>query len=101
MAVVLVVNLQPLEGQSDALVEAFSAAVPDVHAEPGCEYYALHRGDDGLVLIEKWSTGEQLAAHSTGEAVKAIGAAFEGKLAAPPDIRRLTPIPAGGPQGAI
>jgi quinol monooxygenase YgiN len=61
-------------GQRTALLEAFHAVMPQVHAEPGCIEYApaidtdhaigsAAFGPDSYVVIEKWSTKEALSAH--------------------------------------
>jgi quinol monooxygenase YgiN len=49
-------------------------------------------------MIEKWATPADADAHRYGDTVKKLGAAFEGKLAAPLDVHRLIPHPAGDPE---
>jgi quinol monooxygenase YgiN len=39
---VVVATITPQPDQIDAVREAILAAVPKVHAEPGCELYAVH-----------------------------------------------------------
>jgi quinol monooxygenase YgiN len=95
--VVVVATITPRPEAVDAVREALLAAVPQVHAEPGCELYALHEGDGGFVMVERWESPEALRAHGKAEALTALGAALEDKLAAPLDVRRLTAVPAGDP----
>lgn len=95
MSIVVVATLTPKPDAVDAVREALQAAVPAVHAEPGCELYALHEADGAFVMVEKWADDEAMKAHGKAEPLATLGAALAGKLAAAPDIRRLTPLPAG------
>ena len=102
MSVVVVATITPKADQIDAVREAILAAVPKVHAEPGCELYALHEGDGVFVMVERWESPEALRTHGKAEALTALGAALADKLAAPLDVRRLTAVPAGDPgKGAV
>ena len=72
--VVAVVTAKP--GQRDAILEAFRANVPAVHAEQGCIEYGpvidapgigasqAKIGDDTFMVIEKWESADALAAHA-------------------------------------
>ena len=102
MSVVVVATITPKADQVDAVREALLAAVPRVHAEPGCELYALHEGDGSFVVVERWESPEALKVHGRAEALTTLGGAIADKLAAPPDVRRLAPVPAGEPaKGAL
>lgn len=95
MSIVVVATLTPRPDAIDAVREALQAAVPKVHEEPGCELYSLHEADGSFVMVEKWADADAMKAHGTAEPLATLGAALAGKLAAAPDIRRLTPLPAG------
>ncbi|SFE15810.1 putative quinol monooxygenase [Blastococcus tunisiensis] len=95
MSVVVVATITPKPDQVDAVREAITAAVPKVHAEPGCELYALHEGDGSFVMVERWESPEALKVHGRAEALTTLGGELADKLAAPLDVRRLTPVPAG------
>lgn len=102
MSVVVVATITPKPDQVDAVREAILAAVPQVHAEPGCELYALHEGKGEFVLLERWESREALKVHGSAEPLQTLGAALADKLAAAPDVRRLTAVPAGDPvKGAV
>jgi quinol monooxygenase YgiN len=70
---IAVITAQP--GQRDALLAAFQANVPNVHAEPGCIEYAAtvdadgfselqaQLGPDTFIVVEKWSGPEALREH--------------------------------------
>ena len=95
MSVVVVAAITPKPDQLDAVREALLAAVPAVHAEPGCELYAVHEGDGQFVMVERWETPEALNVHGRAEALSTLGGQLADKLAAPLDVRRLAPVPAG------
>jgi quinol monooxygenase YgiN len=102
LSVVVVATITPRAGEQDAVREALLAAVPRVHAEPGCERYALHEQDGRFVIVERWESAEALAAHSRGVALAELGAALQGLTEGPSDVRRLTPLPTGDPgKGAV
>ncbi len=93
--IVVVAVFEPVEGMVDALREALVASIPAVHAEQGCELYALHdAADGGIYLVEKWTTVEDLDRHGTGEAVAALGRATA-ESCIDVKVTRMTPVPAG------
>jgi quinol monooxygenase YgiN len=95
VSVVVVATITPKPDQVVAVREALLAAVPKVHAEPGCELYAVHEGDGQFVMVERWETPEALNVHGRAEALSTLGGQLADKLAAPLDVRRLAPVPAG------
>ena len=77
-------------------------AIPKVHAEPGCEVYALHESDGEFVMVERWESADALDVHGKAEALTTLGGQLAGKLAGRPEVRRLTAVPGGDtPKGAI
>ena len=60
MSVVVVAIITPKADQVEAVREAILAAVPKVHAEPGCELYAVHEGRGHFVMVERWESPEAL-----------------------------------------
>jgi quinol monooxygenase YgiN len=71
----VVVEIQAKPGRREAVLNAFKANVPAVHAEVGCiEYTAFvdasgfgsfaPYGDDTFVVIEKWESASHLKAHA-------------------------------------
>ena len=97
MSVVVVATITPLPGEEDAVRAAILETIPKVHGEPGCELYALHEGTGEFVMVERWESADALAVHGTAEARRSLGAALAGKVAGPPEVRRLTAVPAGDP----
>ena len=99
MSVVVVATIYPVPEHRDEVVAAFTAAIARVHAEDeGCQLYALHDGDDRLVMIEKWSSEEALAAHSRGPALVQLNGRIAGKYLGDIDVQVLRPHPAGTQQ---
>ena len=103
MSVVVVATIRPLPEYRDEVIKAFTATISQVHAEDGCELYALNEGPDGrLVMIEKYASDEAVAAHRAGAGLAALREALGGKLSAPMDVQVLAPHPAGSPaKGAL
>lgn len=94
MSVVAVIR--PLPEHRQEVIAAFEQVIARVHAEDaGCELYALHEGDDQLVMIEKWATQEQLSSHGRSPAFAALNARIEGKLIGGLDVQVLRPTPGG------
>ena len=80
-------------GQRAAVLEAFQANVPAVHAEDGCiEYFAsvdtpdagpiqTAVGEDSFVVIEKWESMDHLKAHGASDHMKAYAGKVKDMLA--------------------
>ena len=102
MSVVVVATITPKPDQLDAVREALLAAVPKVHAEPGCELYALHEGKEEFVMVERWESPEAMKVHGSAEALTTLGGQLADKLATAPVVLRLTAVPAGdADKGAV
>ena len=97
MSILVVATISPKPGRADAVREAFTAAIPKVHQEPGCELYALHEDGYGFVMIERWATQDDLKAHGAGETFNQLSEAVKDDLSEPLGVRLLTPVPAGDP----
>ena len=82
--VIAMITTKP--GQREAVLEAFRANMPAVHAEAGCIEYGpaidtpdlgavqTKLGDDTFVVIEKWESTEALAAHAKAPHMAAYAA---------------------------
>lgn len=97
MTVVVVATIVPLPEHRDEVIAAFTETIAKVHAEEGCELYALHQGRDRLVMVEKWASPEALGTHSKGAALAALNPQLAGKVAGPAEIIVLQAVPAGDP----
>jgi quinol monooxygenase YgiN len=95
LSVVVVATITPKPDQVEAVREAVLAAVPKVHAEPGCELYAVHEGRGEFVMVERWESPEALKVHGSAEALTTLGGQLAGKLEGAAEVRRLAPVPAG------
>ena len=102
MSVVVVATITPLPDHRDEVIAAFTETIPQVHAEDGCELYALHQAEDRLIMVEKWASREALATHSKGAALAGMNPKLAGKVAGRPEVIVLDAVPAGEPgKGAL
>jgi len=97
VSVVVVATIIPLPEHRDEVIAAITATIPKVHAEDGCELYALHQAGDRLVMIEKWASPEALRTHSRGPALAAMYPQLAGKVTGPPEVIVLQAVPTGHP----
>lgn len=97
MPVVVIASFTAKPESADTVRAACEKAIAQVHDEPGCELYSLHRTGDTFVFVEQWADAEALQAHSTAPAVGALFATIGEHLAGAPDIKMLEPLPAGDP----
>jgi quinol monooxygenase YgiN len=93
VSVVVVATIIPLPEHRDEVIAAFTATIPQVHAEDGCELYALHQTSDRLIMIEKWASREALGTHSKGAA--ALNPQLAGKVSGTPEVIVFDAVPAG------
>ena len=94
--VIVTAVFQPSPGAMDQLIAALREGIPAVHAEDGCILYAIHDADDGsIIMLEKWTSREDLAAHASGKAVVQLNALIAPYLRRPVTVTTMTSIPAG------
>lgn len=102
MSIVVVATLSPRPGRLPDLIAAMGATVPLVHAEPGCELYAVHSDGTSVIMVERWESSEALAAHARGDNLKTFGEATREILAGAPVVVVTESIPFGdATKGAI
>jgi quinol monooxygenase YgiN len=94
---IIVASFTPKPGRRDALRDVFLAAVPKVHAEAGCERYAIQEDEEGFVFLERWESEQARLDHEKGEPFLTMMAAAGDDLAAPPAVRILDLLPVGDP----
>ena len=90
MAIRLVVTFKAQPGKAQDFAAAFAPVMAITHAEKGCEQYQLFQAldePDTLVLLERWTTAEDLDAHM--QAMQARGGSPTGQFSAgPPALER-------------
>jgi quinol monooxygenase YgiN len=102
MSIVVIATVTPIEGARDEVAAAYVDGAALVHAESGCELYAVHTTKDEVVLVEKWESGDHLRAHAEGEAVGVIRAKVGHLFAKPTEAVILRPHPdAAGEKGIV
>ena len=89
--VIAIITTKP--GHRAAVLDAFRANVPAVHAEVGCIEYGpatdapglgsiqTKLGDDAFMVIEKWESADALAAHSNSPHMAIYAAKVKDMLA--------------------
>ncbi len=89
--VVAIITAKP--GKREAILDAFKANMPAVHAEAGCIEYGpaidtpglgavqTKLGEDSFAVIEKWESAEALMAHAAAPHMAAYGALIKPMMA--------------------
>lgn len=99
---VIVATITPKPDKVDEVAEVLTRLIPEVHNEDGCEVYALHKGKDRFVFVEKWRDMAALGAHSGAPSIKALNEGLKDLVAGPLDVQVLEAVPAGDPaKGAL
>jgi quinol monooxygenase YgiN len=98
---VLVATITPDPGQLEAVEKILLELIPAVHAEDGCERYALHRGDGKLVFVEHWRDMAALGAHGSGPNIKIMNERLAGLVTGRPHVEVLEAVPAGDPAKGV
>ena len=101
MSVVVTAVVHPKPGKVEEVLSVYGRYVDAVHAEPGCELYALHTDGTSVVVIEKWATRADLDAHAKGAVLDRLGPELDALRERPADITVLEPRPAGDAKGAL
>ena len=92
MSPLVIVELTPLPGQSDAVVAAISAEIDEIRMADGCELYEMYRRvDDVVVLIERWRDREAWQAHFETDAIVRLKQALTPLLAKPAERWEMYP----------
>ena len=100
MSIIALAELHPTQGNTDSLVRALLAALDAVHAQDGCELYAVHEAKEKVVILEKWRDRESLDAHRQGEPLARLRKAMDG-LVADKRAEILIAQPTGNPASAL
>jgi quinol monooxygenase YgiN len=95
MTVIVVATVTPMPEHRAEIISLFEATIAKVHEQDGCELYAMNEDSETIVMIEKWTSAEDLQAHSDSDAIAEMNRQVEGKLAAKTEIKVYTPHPAG------
>src|SRR6266542_4114699 len=93
-AVVVVATIRPLPEHRAEVIAAMEKAIADVHAhDDGCVLYALHEGDDRLVMVEKWASADALAEFSRGAPLAELNQALYAPLLGALVVQQLSQHP--------
>ena|ERR1700757_1072666 len=97
MPVVVVATMTAKPESVDTVREVCKRAVEAVHAEPGCDLYALHEAKGTFVFVEQWADADALKTHSSAPGATTLFAEVGPHLDGAPDIKLLQPVVAGDP----
>jgi len=92
---VIVATITPKPDKFDEVAEVLTSLIPQVHDEDGCDLYALHRGKDRFVFVEKWRDMAALGVHGGGPSIKALNEGLKGLVEGSLDVQVLEAVPAG------
>jgi quinol monooxygenase YgiN len=95
MSVVVTAVVHPKPGKLEEALAAYARHIDAVHAEPGCELYALHTDGTSIVVLEKWASRAHLDAHAAGAVLAKLGPELDALRERPADVTVLEPRPAG------
>jgi quinol monooxygenase YgiN len=95
--VVVVATLTAIPESVDTVRDILSRAVNEVHGEPGCQLYSLHENEGTFVFVEQWADADALKTHGAAPAATTMFSEAAGHLTGTPEIKMLTPVPAGDP----
>jgi quinol monooxygenase YgiN len=97
MSVIVIATLTPKPDRVQDALNAFAGASPLVHREVGCELYALHTDQTKLIVVERWRTADDLAAHAAGAATAELNRLMGDALSTAPEITVTANVPIGEP----
>lgn len=100
MSVVVVATLSPAPGRLQDVLDAFAAVTPLVHQEQGCELYAAHTDGEKVIMVERWTTSDDLDAHAQGQPIVELKRLIGDATDAPDDVRVLQNVAFGEPRKA-
>lgn len=96
--VVVVAHARAKKGRGAEAEALLMNLIGPTHGEDGCLLYALHRDvadSDHLVLVERWTSREALAAHADAPHLGLIKDVGPMVLEGPVEVFVLDPVPGG------
>ena len=99
MSLVVIAVLSAKPGKEAQIIDSFREVSPRVHEERGCELYSAHleQGGDIVVMVERWTTRDDLDAHSIGSPLARLNELNADLLTKPYDVWFLDNVPHGDP----
>jgi quinol monooxygenase YgiN len=97
MSVTVVALLTAKPGLAPGVIDSFREVSPLVHEEPGCELYAAHTDGNVVIMVERWTTREDLNAHAAGQPLARLNELNSDLLVKPYDVWFLDAVPLGDP----
>ena len=97
--IAVLAKLTTKAGARAEVIEILTAQVAAIADEEGTEVYALHTDDGDEVTVwfyERYTDAASLDRHGKTDLMAALGPKLAGKMAARPEIIRLSPVVAKG-----
>ena len=99
---VVVALFTPKPGEAANVKNILTEITPEVHEEPGCDFYALHELPDGrLCFVEAWETRELWVQHGEANSVAQVTERAIPLLEKPVEVFEMYGVPAGNEKGII
>ncbi len=89
MSILVVLELEAVEGKADAMIDVLRRNLGDTRARPGCEGVTVHQDQDrptSVVLVERWATRADDDAYRAWRAGEGAIKEMAGLVAAAPTI---------------
>jgi quinol monooxygenase YgiN len=99
--VTVVALLEAKPGLAQRVLDSFREVSPLVHEEKGCELYAAHTDGNVVIMVERWTTREDLDAHANGAPLARLNELNTDLLVKPYDVWFLDPVPLGDPAKGV
>ena len=90
MSILVLLELEAVDGKADAMIDVLRRTLGDTRARPGCESVTVHRGNDRpntVVLVERWATRADDDAYRAWRAGDGAVPEMGPLVAGPPTIR--------------
>ena len=90
MSILVLLELQAVDGKADEMIEVLSRSLVDTRARQGCEFVTVHRANDDpnrVLLVEKWASREDDTAYREWRAGDGAVKEMAGLVGAAPIIR--------------
>ena len=97
MSILVLLELEAVEGAADAMIELLRRHLVDTRARPGCESVTVHQDQDRLtsiLLVERWASRADDDAYRAWRAGEGAIADMGPLVAAAPRIRYFDDVDA-------
>ena len=97
MSILVLLELEAVEGAADAMIGLLRRHLPDTRARRGCESVTVHQDQDrptSILLVERWASRADDAAYRAWRAGEGAIPEMQPLVAAAPKIRYFDDVDA-------